>query len=239
MIKPDFWADEKIGSLQPNAKLLYIGMWNFCDDIGVTRSNPAFLKANIFPYDDRVTVKTIKNYCTELMKLDLILERSNNKESFYFVKNFTKHQKIDRPSSFRFIPDTTKHNVLELFHSSSTVATLDEGSSSNVKVKVNVKVKDNVKNVFDLNLIYQAYPKKSGKKKGIESLERIINTQDQFDNILHGSKNYKDLCDEDDTPQKYIKSFSTWVNAAGWDDEFETQEDIRNRLDKLMGKMFD
>lgn len=139
MIKPDFWADEKIGSLQPNTKLLYIGMWNFCDDIGVTRSNVAFLRANIFPYDDKVNMKIMRSCCNELLNLGLILEHSINKESFYYVKNFNKHQKIDRPSSFRFIPDTTKHNVLELFSSSSTATTLATHSTSNVNVNVNVK----------------------------------------------------------------------------------------------------
>ena len=34
-IKPQFWDDLKIGRLSRDARLLYIGLWNFADDLGV------------------------------------------------------------------------------------------------------------------------------------------------------------------------------------------------------------
>jgi hypothetical protein len=238
MIKPDFWADEKIGSLQPNTKLLYIGMWNFCDDIGVTRSNAAFLRANIFPYDDKVNMKTMRSCCDELLSLGLILEHSINKESFYYVKNFNKHQKIDRPSTFRFIPDTSKHNVLELFNSSSTATTLATDSSSNVNVNVNVNVKDS----FDFDLIYAQYPRKVGKSNGMKKLHKIINTQELYDKVMRGVINYKEYCKNENMDIKYIKVFSTFVSGEHWNDEYYsgktgyTDDDIEKMLNDMVKK---
>ena len=40
----EFWLDEKIGSLPPEARLLYIGTWSIADDNGVLRGNPAYIQ---------------------------------------------------------------------------------------------------------------------------------------------------------------------------------------------------
>lgn len=46
-IKPEFWTAEQVMELSRDARLLFIGMWNFCDDAGVhqrhtRRSRPKF-----------------------------------------------------------------------------------------------------------------------------------------------------------------------------------------------------
>ena len=33
-IKPEFWTAEQVMECSPMARLLFIGMWNFCDDGG-------------------------------------------------------------------------------------------------------------------------------------------------------------------------------------------------------------
>ena len=38
-IKPEFWTDEKVVTLPFEARLLFIGMWNFCDDEGYRGSS--------------------------------------------------------------------------------------------------------------------------------------------------------------------------------------------------------
>lgn len=51
-IKPEFWEDAKVGRWSESARLLFLGGLNFADDYGVLRSDPAFLRSRIFPYDD-------------------------------------------------------------------------------------------------------------------------------------------------------------------------------------------
>ena len=50
-IKPKFWDDIKIGRLSRDARLLYIGLWSFSDDIGVVIGDSIWLKSKVFPYD--------------------------------------------------------------------------------------------------------------------------------------------------------------------------------------------
>ena len=145
LIKHDFWADEKVGSLTINARMMFVASWNFADDVGVFRGNFAYLKANIFPYDDAISIKNIKEYCYELINCGLILGGNFNGEKYFLVKNFSKHQTINRPSSFRFINDTDKHNITESFISLSTHTLLTEGSLTKVKDKVKDKVKEKEK----------------------------------------------------------------------------------------------
>ena len=51
-IKPEFWSSEQIMECSTNARLLFIGLWNFCDDAGRIPFKPRQIKAQVFPGDD-------------------------------------------------------------------------------------------------------------------------------------------------------------------------------------------
>ena len=48
MIDPGYWSDDKVIELQPEQRLLFIGMWNFADDSGVLKNSPKQLKHRYF-----------------------------------------------------------------------------------------------------------------------------------------------------------------------------------------------
>ena len=58
-IKPQFWDDAKIGRIPRDARLLYIGLWTFADDLGVVIADPVWLKSKIFPYD-RIQIQQLE-----------------------------------------------------------------------------------------------------------------------------------------------------------------------------------
>lgn len=96
-IKPAFWEDPKLAQLTRDARLLYIGMWNFADDYGNIKGTPIWLKNQIFAFDDIPLVDFI-SYLDELERLDRIIKYEINNELFYHIANFTKHQYIQHPS---------------------------------------------------------------------------------------------------------------------------------------------
>ena len=49
-VKPEFWTDSKTGTLSDRAKILFLGILNFCDDYGVIENDAGALKARILPY---------------------------------------------------------------------------------------------------------------------------------------------------------------------------------------------
>jgi hypothetical protein len=106
-IKPEFWASEQIGECSPNARLLFIGLWNFSDDFGVHPDKPKELKAKIFPYDD-ATTSEVRAWTDDLVRLGLLRRFDANGATYLFVTGWEKHQRIDKPNKEKRHPDPNK-----------------------------------------------------------------------------------------------------------------------------------
>jgi hypothetical protein len=127
-IKPEFWTDPKLGRVSREARLLFIGSWNLSDDYGVCPADAAFLKGALFPFDADITEQTIETLLAELAQLDRIRFFEVEGERYFLIKNFRKHQFIDRPSKKRFAkaPAEILRGLDEC--SSRAHRVLDEGS---------------------------------------------------------------------------------------------------------------
>lgn len=96
-IKPQFWDDLKIGRLSRDARLLYIGLWNFADDLGVVIADPVWLKSKIFPYD-KIQLQQFEGWLKMLEETGFISLLSVKSERFYYLPTFSRHQVINRPN---------------------------------------------------------------------------------------------------------------------------------------------
>ncbi|MCS5946284.1 hypothetical protein LNP25_19480 [Klebsiella variicola subsp. variicola] len=47
-VKPEFWTDEKVVECSIPARLLFIGLFNFANDMGCLERSPKRLKMQIF-----------------------------------------------------------------------------------------------------------------------------------------------------------------------------------------------
>jgi hypothetical protein len=93
IIDPEFWSDEEIGQWSYEARLFYIGLWNFADDVGRFKAHPQLLKSQIFPYDQKFNIENLKkelNHKIQWYEVDSL--------QYGFIRNFLKHQRIDKPS---------------------------------------------------------------------------------------------------------------------------------------------
>ena len=99
-IKPEFWSDEKLATLSLQARLTYIGLWTLSDDYGVVKGHPAWLRNSIFPYDD-IPLAQFESWLLELEGIGRIAPFAADGEKFYFIRNFNRHQIINRPSQTR------------------------------------------------------------------------------------------------------------------------------------------
>lgn len=97
MIKPKFWDDTKIGRLTRDARLLYIGLWNFSDDVGVVIGDSIWLKSKVFPYD-QIQIQQFEKWMNELVINGFICLLSYKGERFIYLPNFTRHQVINKPN---------------------------------------------------------------------------------------------------------------------------------------------
>lgn len=94
-IKPEFWTSEQIVDCSPNARLLFIGLWNFCDDYGVHPAKVVSLKMQVFPADP-FTKEEMGAMIDELKAAGLLVEYEIENEAFWYVTGWDRHQKTDQ-----------------------------------------------------------------------------------------------------------------------------------------------
>jgi len=100
-IKPEFWTSERVVECSTNARLLFVGTWNFCDDKGRHPYSAKRLKMCIFPGDDDITTATVEALMGELADAGLIVPYAVDGDRYFFVSGWD-HQKIDRPQPTRW-----------------------------------------------------------------------------------------------------------------------------------------
>jgi hypothetical protein len=135
-IKPEFWTSEQVVSCSPHARLLFIGLWNFCDDHGVHPASYIRLKAEIFPTDN-FTIESIKCWMGELIQNELVREYSIENKSYWIVTGWGNHQRIDKPTyrhplplqNVRKISDDSWNIPGELVETSAIHRGADDGTS--------------------------------------------------------------------------------------------------------------
>lgn len=102
-IKPEYWVSEQVVECSPIARLLFIGMWSFCDDAGVHPASYKTLKMEVFPGDD-ISCQEIEQLVGELLRAGLLESYVVDSKSYFKVTGW-HHQKIEKPN-FRY-PDKT------------------------------------------------------------------------------------------------------------------------------------
>lgn len=95
-VKPEFWSSEQVMECSPTARLLFIGLWNFCDDAGNHVASAKTIKAEIFPGDD-ISSDDVRRLLDELSSNSLIAFYSSENKDFLHVTGWY-HQKIDKPT---------------------------------------------------------------------------------------------------------------------------------------------
>ena len=94
MLHNKIWESEQFGYLSPEARLLFIGTITFADDDGYLKGNPAFLRAQIFPYDEDMSIAEIKKWRQEVVDRNLFILYEVDKHEYIFHPNWEKYQTL-------------------------------------------------------------------------------------------------------------------------------------------------
>lgn len=83
----------------------------------------------------------------------------------------------------------------------------------------------------EILVVYEAFPKKVGKSKGLKILRRDVQDQEALTSLQKAIKNYANYVSDSDP--KFIKHFSTW--ASEWRDwvDFEPEEKPKQKTQKI------
>lgn len=89
---------------------------------------------------------------------------------------------------------------------------------------------------FDFETLYAAYPRKIGKKRGMQICNKRIRNQADFDALRKAIDNYAMHCKHEKTETQYIKHFSTFMNSYEDWIEVEKQE-LQNDYSYLLDEV--
>ena len=137
-IKPEFWKNEILGELNPDAQLLFIGLWNLSDRRGFLEDRPKRIKADLFPYRE----VDVENNLTTL-EFNGFIKRIEIGEKFYIqIVNFTKHQVCNVKEPESTVP-------AQYWHNTGTVPASQEGKGRERNGKEGKGCEWEGSNVFD------------------------------------------------------------------------------------------
>jgi hypothetical protein len=94
-VHPGLWTDERFASVSMAARLLFIGIWNECDDQGSFEWSPIKLKMRILPADS----VDARELLAELEEVGSLLAYEIDGRKFGAVRNFTQYQRPKKPNS--------------------------------------------------------------------------------------------------------------------------------------------
>lgn len=216
-IKPEFWTDGDMLRLSRDARLFYIGLWNFADDNGVLDHDIIGLKAKIFPNDPVKIEKLIE----ELQNANkLYLYKIENK-SYILVKNLSNHQYIERKRKSNLpLPDLNHVKSCEISELSK------EGKEGRIQNQ------SQIQELFEK--FWLIYPRKVAKQK---ALIRWISLSKKYGreffsitvplmfNALEKQKLSKQWIKDSG---EFIPHPASWLNQERWNDEVKDKGDWRD-----------
>jgi hypothetical protein len=220
MLDPNFWLDEELAALPPLGRLLYAGLWGLCDDNYATfPDRPEWIKAQIFPYE-KVDVAEMLN---KLEQINKIIKFEEGGKSYWFIKNFFKYQRVEKPSS----PKYPNYPVPVGEESTTTPAQ---------EKRREVKRRENKSDVF-FEIFWKDYPNKTAKKKASESWARIfskvLEPEKMTEIIIAGLSKAKKLSQWQKDGGKFIPHPATWLNQERWADEGIGEVSTKSKTHKI------
>lgn len=118
-IKPDFFLDDELAATCiRDARLCFIGLWNLADREGRLEDRPAKIKAQVFPYDDDITIANIVEFLDQLSSGSFIIRYQVGGKPFIWIRTFKQHQHFHRDEQESKLPEPPKDMEI---HRASTV----------------------------------------------------------------------------------------------------------------------
>lgn len=104
-VHPGLWTDERFVSVSPLARLLFIGLWNECDDQGSFAWSPLALRMRLLPGDNTDPGALLD----ELIAAGCIMRYELDARIYGAVRNFARFQRPKKPNSIHPQPPEVRN----------------------------------------------------------------------------------------------------------------------------------
>lgn len=207
-IKPDFFANEQVGAVSYQWRLLFIGLWTHADREGRLQDRPQRLKALLFPYDDLDVNEGLES----LSRVGLITRYDAEGMKLIEVPTFTEHQQphIKEAASVLPPPNGSRGKV-----GASTVLAAQEGKGTDQEGKGTST--HALRARFDV--FWQAYPKKVGKDAALKEWLKRSPDAELLEVMLATLAAQRASAQWRKDGGEFIPHPRTWLHQGRWQDE--------------------
>lgn len=231
-IKPEFWRDEDLAKISPEAALLAIGLLNHADDEGYFNAHPKLIESDVFPL--RELSRSITALIQELAGIGYLqLFSGSDGKRYGQVVTFAKHQVINKPTPSKIkdlilVPEDYGSPTVELpvgkerkgtgnREQGKEDASVDAVSDCDLVV---IKGKKREPDMSDenFNRFWAAYDYNNGRHKALKSWKSIAPDAELAEKIISAALVYNKA----NPTRVYYKHATTWLNGRHWEDDSAT-----------------
>lgn len=211
-IKPDFFTSDDIGELSEKARLLYIALWTQVDCEGKCKFARTKLMTQCMPFD----MSSFDSTLDELAANGHCIVFEDDGIKILYLPTFTEHQKPHHTESSCGFPD---------YNGDQTVITPSLNGEKKVgKGKGKVYRKGKCSSGDDrFEQFWKAYPKKKNKGQAEKAFKKLNGID--IDVLLSSIEKAKQSSEWMKDGGQFIPYPATWLNAKGWEDEYDTPTD--------------
>lgn len=218
------WRNEWFRTLGAQAKLTWVYLCDECDKAGVIQIDYGLAS---FQLGFKITEKVLSDWFGAKIYFfdgDRILIRQFF-EFQYGTSKDTWSAKIEARKQLEALGFHIVDGKVIMPSEEENQTTIDPLSvecDNTPLIRVRGRVSNCIKEEkrkFDFDFLYQAYPKKEGKQKGLEICKREIKTIGDYEALHSAINRYSAHLAQNGTAGKYIKQFSSFM--ASWRDWVE------------------
>jgi hypothetical protein len=99
-VKPEWLEDERLSLASPLARVMSIALITLADDEGRGRGNATMLGGRVFPGSENPREDSARALA-ELVKARYVVLYEAGGQSYFQIRNWAKHQKVDKPTPSR------------------------------------------------------------------------------------------------------------------------------------------
>lgn len=98
-IKPSFFKSFSMAAHPYTTRLTFIGLWTYVDDEGRGVDDARLIKGEVWPLDDKMTVKKVEAELARLAEAGQIIRYEECGRRYLAVTEWKQHQRINRPTA--------------------------------------------------------------------------------------------------------------------------------------------
>jgi hypothetical protein len=234
-VKPEWRSDEKMKAASDEARVLSIALITLADDYGNGEAGDLVIAGAVWSsLLPREALAKSSRAIRELFVMGYVEVYKVSNQSYFHITNWTSHQRVDKPGrpqvpgperadSHSQDSDITPANSQELLPGdsrlSSEVLAPDLGPRiGTIGPRNSTHSPASPVSLSDLEAQYQRYPKKQGKKKGMLSVRKAIQTTDQLSALTQCVDKMQAWL-APGVDRKYCPMWSTFANGRLWEDD--------------------